>query len=99
MSGLLEILIIVAIITGIFLLPRMFRRQPETVTRSHDRGLKLNGWLRFAILISFLWLAFLFLYLRPWNNEWPVYFYTGAGPVVLYWGIFWVFLGFKKKGK
>jgi len=99
MSGLMEILIIVAIILGIILLPRMLRRQPESESRPLNRGLKLTGWKRMAILASFLWLVFFALYLRPWNNEWHIFIYVGLSPVVLSWGIFWIFLGFRKKGR
>ena len=98
MSGLMEIFIIVVIILGIILLPRMLRRQPETEIRSM-RGSKLTGWNRMAILASILWLAFFAFYLKPWSNEWPVFLYVGAGPVVLSWGIFWIFLGFRKRGR
>ena len=99
MSGFMEIIIIVAIILGIILLPRMLRRQPEPETRPVNRAFKLSGWERMAILVSFLWLTFFTLYLRPWNNEWHIFIYVGLGPVVLSWGIFWIFLGFRKKGK
>ena len=97
--SLMEILIIVAIILGIILLPRMLRKQPESETVNQNRVFKLNGWERMAILISFLWLAFFALYLKPWNNEWHIFYYVGLGPIVLSWGIFWIFLGFKKNDR
>ncbi|MFC1838188.1 hypothetical protein ACFL1N_01305 [Thermodesulfobacteriota bacterium] len=99
MSGLMEIVIIVVIILGILLLPRMLNRQPEPEIRPLNRGLKLTGWKRMAILASFLWLSFFALYLRPWNNEWHIFFYVGLSPIVLSWGIFWIFLGFRKKDR
>lgn len=99
MSGLIEIIIIVAIILSIILLPRMLRRQPEFEIRPLKRVLKLTGWERMAILASFLWLAFFALYLKPWNNDWHIFLYMGLSPVVLFWGIFWIFLGFRKKGR
>jgi hypothetical protein len=95
----MEILIIVAIILGIILLPRMLSRRSEPEIVPPNRGLKLTGWNRMSILASFLWLAFFAFYLKPWNNEWHIFFYIGLGPVVLSWGIFWIFLGFKKKDK
>ncbi len=99
MSGLLEILIIIAIILGIFLLPRILRRPPEPETRPLNGTLKLNGWHRMAILVSVLWLIVFALYLKPWDNEWYIFLYVGLAPVVLSWGIFWIILGFKKKGR
>ncbi|MBN1277195.1 MAG: hypothetical protein JXA35_06855 [Deltaproteobacteria bacterium] len=95
----MEILIIVLIIAVIFLLPRMLRRPPEPEVRPLIKIRKLNGWQRLAIVASFLWLSFFTIYLKPWNNDWRLYFYTGIAPVILFWGIFWIFLGFKNKGK
>jgi hypothetical protein len=99
MSGLMEILVIVAIILIIFILPRMLRRQPETEIKPRKSIFCLNGWQRMAILVSFLWLSFFALYFRPWDNDWPIFIYVGIIPVVLSWGIFWIFLGFKKMKK
>ena len=98
MSGLMEILVIVAVILGIIVLPRILRK-PEPETRTLNRSLKITGWERLAILVSILWLSFFTLYLRPWNKEWAIFFYVGVGPIVLSWGIFWIFLGFKKKNR
>lgn len=99
MPGFTETLIIIAIILGIIVLPRRLGRQPERKSRSQMLVMKLNGWQRLAIFVSFLWLVFFVLYLRPWNNGWRVFFYAGVIPVVLYWGIFWIFLGFRKMSK
>lgn len=97
--SLTEILIIVAVILGIILLPRKLGKRPEPEIRLRNRVLKLTGWQRMAILISFLWLAFFALYLKPWNNKWHIFFYAGLGPIILSWGIFWIFLGFRKKDR
>ena len=59
MSGLMEILVIVAIILGIFMLPRLLHRQQEDEVRQKDQGPGLSGWKRLAILASFLWPSFL----------------------------------------
>lgn len=93
----MEILLIIAIILGILLLPRMMRRPPSAENSTSGRAPKLSGWNRLAILASFLWLTFFALYLRPWNHEWLIYVYAGVSPVVLYWGIYWTYLGFRKK--
>ena len=99
MSGLTEILVIVAIILGIFVLPGRMGKRSAPVIIPRRKGLKLTGWKRLAILISLLWLAVFALYLKPWNNEWLIFLCAGAGPILLSWGIFWIFLGFKKKVK
>ncbi|HHF51509.1 MAG: hypothetical protein JRJ86_00095 [Deltaproteobacteria bacterium] len=99
MSGLMEILLIVAIILGIFMLPRLLRRQQENEVRPADQGQGLSGWKRLAILASFLWPALLALYLKPWNSHWHIFLYVAVGPVALAWGILWIFSGFRKQEK
>jgi len=99
MSGLMEILLIVAIIVGIIFLPGLMNRKSERVTQRMDRVLRISGWMRLAILASFLWPAFVALYLKPWNSHWHVFLYAAVGPVALSWGTFWVLSGFKKRGK
>jgi hypothetical protein len=99
MSGVTEILVIVLIVLGIFMLPRMMNRNPERATRSPARLRRVSGWMRTAVLASLLWPAIVALFLKPWNNYWPGFFYIGIGPVALGWGIFWVLSGFPKKAK
>jgi hypothetical protein len=99
MSGLTELLIIVAIILAIILFPGRLRNQSQPETTPLNLVRRLTGWKRMAILASFLWLTLVALYLRPWNNKWYIFIYVGFGPVLLSWGIFWIFLGFKKKGR
>jgi len=99
MSGFMEILLIVAIIVGIIFLPGMMNRKSERVSQRVNHVLRISGWMRLAILASFLWPAFVALYLKPWNSHWHVFLYAAVGPVALTWGIFWVLSGFKKRGK
>lgn len=99
MPGFTETLIIIAIILGIFVLPGRLGRRPEPESIPRKRISRLTGWQRMAILVSILWLASFALYLKPWTNGWYIFFYTGIGPIALYWGIFWIFCGFKKMRK
>jgi multisubunit Na+/H+ antiporter MnhB subunit len=99
MSGLMEILLIVVIALGIFVLPRLLAGRPEKELHSRVRFFKLSGWMRLAVMVSFLWPALLALYLKPWSSHhWSAFFYVAVGPVTLTWGIFWVVSGFRKKG-
>ena len=97
MSGVMEILLIVAIVLGIFMLPRLMARKPEGDLQSRDQGFKFTGRMRFAIMVSLLWPAIVAFFLEPWKGYWPLFFYIAAGPVALLWGIYWVFSGFRKE--
>jgi len=99
MSGVMEILVVVLIAVGILMLPRVMNRQPARDIQRLDQGVRMTGWIRLAVLASLLWPALLGLYLKPWNNRWHIFVYGSVGPVALAWGIFWVFSGFRRKGK
>ena len=96
MSGLTEILLIIAIILGILVLPKRLRRPQGVDRRRLDQLLELTGWHRVAIIASILWPALLALYLKPWNTGWLIFLAIGVFPVGLAWGIYWVLSGFKK---
>ena len=98
MSGVMEILVVVLIIVGIFMLPRLLNRNPESDTKPQARGMRFSWRMRTAILASLLWPAALAFFLKPWNNHWVIFIYIAVGPVVLAWGIFWVASGFRKDG-
>lgn len=97
MSGVMEILLIVAIVLGIFMLPRLMARKPEGDLQLRDQGFRFTGRMRFAIMASLLWPAIAAFFLEPWKGDWPLFFYVAVGPVALLWGIYWVLSGFKKK--
>ena len=97
MSGLTEVLLIIAIILGIVMLPRALRRPQENNIHQADQSMRLTGWHRLAIIASVLWPALLALYLKPWHNDWLTYLSVAVCPVGLAWGIYWVFSGFRKR--
>ncbi|MFO7602082.1 MAG: hypothetical protein R6X27_20065 [Candidatus Desulfacyla sp.] len=99
MSGITEILLIIAIILGIFMLPRLMSRKPEQVRQCREGGPPLSGRMRFAILASLLWPVLAAFFLKPWNSHWVVFLYLAVGPVALIWGIYWVLSGFRRERK
>ena len=99
MSGIMEILLIVAIVLGIFILPRLMARKPEGDLQLRDQGFGFTGRMRFAIVGSLLWPAIVAFFMEPWKGNWAVFFYVAAGPVVLLWGSYWVFSGFRKESR
>jgi len=95
----MEVLLIVAIIVGIFMLPRLMARNPERELQPPVHISVLTGKMRFAILVSLLWPVLTAFFMEPWNGRWPLFSYIGVGPVALIWGIYWVFSGFRKERK
>lgn len=93
-SGIQEILLIVLILLGIFMIPRMMNpgktRQKGVVRRP---PLKLSWTLRLAVVCSILWPAASALYFKPWEQEMTRFLFIGIGPVVLAWGLKWVLNG------
>lgn len=92
-----EILVIVAIALAIFMLPRLTGKRVEKGGPQISLISKMDGWARLAVVASILWPAVMTYFTKPWNNHWPLFFYVGIGPVLLLWGVFWVFSGFRKK--
>jgi hypothetical protein len=94
-----QILLIIVIALGIFVLPRMLARNPEKGAQQPGLRLTMSGRMRLAIIASLIWPALVALYLKPWSGQLDVFLYVAVGPVALIWGIFWVFVGFKKQGR
>ena len=97
MSGVTEILLLVAIILGILVLPRALRKPREDDIHQTDQGMNLTGWHRLAIIVSVLWLALLALFLKPWHSDWLIYIAVAVCPVGLAWGAYWVLSGFRRR--
>lgn len=97
MSGVTEILLLVAIILGILILPRALRRPQEDDIHQVNQGMRLTGWQRLAIIVSVLWLALLALFLKPWHSDWLIYLSVAVCPVGVAWGVYWIFSGFRRR--
>ena len=97
-SGIQEILLILLIISGIFLVPRMMnpRPAPQKVVLRRP-ALKFSWTLRLAIILSFLWPAACALYFKPWQQNVIPFVTLGIGPVVVGWSLKWVLAGMKNK--
>ena len=97
MSGVNEILIIAAIIAGIFFVPRMMPSANRQVQVSKLK-IVLSGKIRFAIAMSIVYPLVVAAYLQPWKKDLQLFLYVGIGPVALYWLMKWVFAGIKERG-
>ena len=95
----MEIFLVVVIVLGIIMLPKMLGKRPAMMIQRPHQDLKITGWIRLALVASFLWPVLVALYFKPWDNQWYIFLYVAIGPVALAWGISWVISGFRKKGK
>ena len=96
-SGIQEILLIVLIVSGIFLVPRMMKPRPapqKIVLRRH--ALKVSWKLRLAIVMSILWPLACAVYFKPWQQTLIPYAVVGIGPVFVGWSVNWVVAGMRK---
>ncbi len=67
-SGIQEILVIVLVISGIFLIPRMMKPRPAPQKVVLRRApLELSWTLRLAIILSILWPLACAFYFKPWH--------------------------------
>ena len=99
-SGVQEILLISAIILGLFFIPRMVK--PRTCAGNKavpTRPVPHLTWkLRLAVVISVIWPAAWALHFRPWQHNAGAFAVVGIGPVVIGWSLKWVLAGMKHKG-
>ncbi len=95
-SGIQEILVLVIIILGLFILPRILNRGQENRAVESKPAVVLSGRMRLAIAASFLWPAALAVVMQPWKRDLFIFLYFGLGPVALFWIIYWVYTGFRK---
>lgn len=91
-----EFLVVVAIALVIFFLPRLRGKNPASGPKETNVVGVLTGWIRLSILLTVFWVAGLAAFLRPWEDNTILFFYSGLGPVAAFWGAVWVWLGYKK---
>lgn len=99
MAGVSEILVLILIITGILILPRLFKPQPvarNTDTSLSDKIKQVSVKIRIAICLSLIYPLAAALYLKPWNSNLNLFLITGILPVIIIWSILWIIAGTKK---
>jgi len=92
MSGLQEILLILAILLGILFIPRILPGKPAH--RDDGPRIRIPARMRIAIAASVIYPFSAAAYFQPWRKDLVLFLYTGIGPVVLGWLLVWVFGGF-----
>lgn len=93
-----EILVVAAIAAAIFFIPRLMgkRSAPADEPCNQSMVTLLTGRMRLAILITVLWITACAAFLKPWAGDTFLFFLTGLGPAMVFWGGIWVWSGYKK---
>ncbi len=93
MTGVSEILVLILLVSGILILPRMFKPAPRERHPQKSPGLSLQ--IRLGIVLSALYPILLALVLKPWKTHLILYVFLGILPVALAWAIVWILAGRK----
>jgi len=89
-----EILVLIVIALALFYIPRL--RAGRNVVREPARMPALTGWMRLAVLVTFLWIAGAAAVIKPWDENLLSFLYAGIAPAFIFWGFAWVIAGYKK---
>ncbi|MCP3943510.1 MAG: hypothetical protein GY710_18805 [Desulfobacteraceae bacterium] len=88
MTGISEILVLILLIAGILILPRMFKPAPKQVQRKKYKPLSKSK--RTGVVISILILIIAVIGLKPWNGNLILFICIGIIPIVLAWAVVWI---------
>ncbi len=94
MTGISEILVLILLITGILIIPRMFKPEPKAAPKGPVPALSMK--MRAGIVVSLVIPLITALILKPWAGNFVVFISVGILPVVLSWALFWVITAQKK---
>ena len=93
MTGVSEILVLILLISGILILPRMFKPAPKQVK---SKKKTLSKAKRAGIVLSVLIPITTALGFKPWSGNLVLFVCSGILPVVLAWAIVWILAAQKK---
>jgi hypothetical protein len=93
-----EILGLIAIALALLYIPRLRggKAAARDVSRETSDLPPLTGWMRLAILLTFLWISGFALFMKPWQTDPLPYLMAGLAPPLVFWGALWVFYGYRK---
>lgn len=94
MTGVTEILVLILLISGILILPRMLK--PQAAETPGKKIARLSRKKRAAIVASILYPIAVGLVTKPWEGSLLQFAVIGLVPVVLAWAIYWVVTAPKK---
>ena len=88
MTGVSEILVLILLISGILILPRMFKPAPKAVQGKKNK--QISKTRRAGIVVSVLIPIIAAIGLKPWNGNLVLFVSIGIIPVVLAWAVVWI---------
>ncbi len=94
MTGVSEILVLILLISGILILPRMFKPAPKAVQGKKKKLLSKKK--RAGIVVSLLIPIIAAMGLKPWNDNLVLFVSIGIIPVALAWATVWILAAQKK---
>lgn len=97
MTGISEVLVLILLICGILILPRMLKPAPKQTASAlkTQQGLSTMK-LRAGIVFSLLYIIVLTLFIKPWQGQIVLFVSAGILPVALAWSLVWIFSAKKK---
>jgi hypothetical protein len=87
LTGVSEILVLILLISGILILPRMFKPAPKQVK---SKKKTLSKAKRIGIVVSVLIPIIAAVGLKPWSGDLVLFVSIGILPVALGWSLVWI---------
>lgn len=94
MTGVSEILVLILLISGILILPRMLK--PPPAGKTGKKMGRLSQKKRSAIVISIVFPVACALVIKPWEGHVLMFGAVGLVPVALGWAFYWILSAPKK---
>ncbi len=88
MTGVSEILVLILLISGILILPRMLK--PPPARKAGNKMGRLSQKKRAAIVISIVLPVACALVIKPWEGHVLMFGAVGLVPVALGWAFYWI---------
>jgi hypothetical protein len=98
-SGITEILLVIAIVLAIVFLPRLAGKRGDLQEQKVSPGRKISVKMRVAVFASVLWPSAVALLLKPWDGSVIPFLYIGLAPLAVSWGIGWIIAGYRRGEK
>jgi hypothetical protein len=93
-TGVSEILVLILLISGMLILPRMLKPPPDN--NSQTTLLRLSKKKRAAIVASILFPIACAMIIKPWEDHAVLFAAIGFAPVAIAWAVYWILSAPKK---